>query len=66
MNPSIDGSSVTDTFSPLKRMTGGISLKEAGVEATNSLCSSGEENTGTALIRVTAGITIQSTEVQFF
>lgn len=43
---------MTETFSSLWRKTGGMSLKDAGVEATMFLCSSGEINGGRVEIRV--------------
>ena len=40
--PSSGGSSVTETLSSLWRRTGGMSAKDAGVDALMVLCSSGE------------------------
>lgn len=45
-----------ETLSSLRLRTGGMSLKEAGVEATSPLCSSGDTYVGIAEIGVTAGI----------
>jgi len=44
---------VTVTPSSLWRRTGGISLKEAGVDATSCLCSAGDTERGASVIRVT-------------
>ena len=46
------------TLSSLCRRTGGMSLKDAGVDATRVLCSSRETNVGTALSRFTDGIVV--------
>lgn len=50
LNPSRGGSSVIETSSSWCLNTGGMSLKDAGVDAISVLCSSGEMNFGSSLI----------------
>jgi len=52
------GSKETVTFSSVCLTTGGISLKESGVEATRVVCSSGVVNFGRAFMMVTEGIAL--------
>ena len=55
-NPSRGGSNDTVTPSSLWRRMGGISLKDAGVEATSCLCSAGDIERGGLAIRTIGGI----------
>lgn len=45
-----------DTFSSLYLSTGGISLKDVGVDPTRALCSSRETKLGSAVMGFNAGI----------
>lgn len=56
VNPSSAGSSTTLTLSSEYLKTGGMSLKEFGVDAITSLCSSGVINVGFVEIAVIKGI----------
>lgn len=55
---SIGGSKVTRTLDSVWRRTGGMEVKEAGVEAVNVRCSSGEMYDGISVTRVTAGMVL--------
>lgn len=52
----IGGSKVTWTLVSVWRRTGGMEVKEAGVEAVSVRCSSGEMYDGISVIGVTAGM----------
>lgn len=47
---------MTDTFSSRYRITGGMSLKDDGVDPTSAVCSSLETNFGTVVIDFTLGM----------
>ena len=57
--PSRGGSSEMETFSSLCRITGGISLKEFGVDPTRVVCSSLVMKCGRLVIGFTAGIALR-------
>jgi len=54
--PARGGSSEMETFSSLCRITGGMSLKEFGVDPTSVVCSSLVMKWGRLVIGFTAGI----------
>ncbi len=50
---------MTETFSSLWRRTGGMSAKDAGVDALRVLCSSGEMCVGSDETRVIAILNVE-------
>lgn len=55
----IGGSKVTWALASMWRRTGGIEVKEAGVEPVSVRCSSGEMYDGTSVMGFTAGMLVR-------